>query len=566
MGSGLTGYKWVVLEERNKAPQELLTKYGKVIGQLLYNRKEIFNNNFDEENIYPTLKRLIDPYLFNKLDKISYELARDIKDRKKIVIYGDYDADGITSTALLVNFFKDIKADVRYYIPSRFYEGYGLNRSAIKKISQMADVLIVVDSGTNAYEELIYAKKLGLKVFVLDHHEAKERILEDDQVQILNPKLHDDIDILFKHLASVGITFYVIIMLRKLLNLEIKLKPYLDIVALGTVADVVPLSLINRILVQKGIEEINKRRRTGLKALLEYLSIERVSSFDVGFVLAPRLNAAGRLDDAKKAVKLLTTNNEAKGRQLSVELEVLNKKRQKLTELAFKECQVKLKKEKDIKSIVVADENWHPGIVGIVAGRLAHQYKVPAVVLSVKNGTAIGSVRSTGNINIYKVMEENAELFDRFGGHTLAAGLTMPSKNIEKFREILIDYVSSLREEDKISFIEVDMEVPLSHWTPENVEKLKILEPFGEGNPYPKFIARGLRIDDFMTVGAGNQHLKFWFKDNSGKAYPALWWGSVGFFKKLSVGMNVDVIYTPKLSTWNGDLGVEFIVEDIKIN
>ncbi|WP_457622786.1 single-stranded-DNA-specific exonuclease RecJ [Persephonella sp.] len=566
MDSGLTGYKWVVLEEKNKAPEDILKKFGKVIGQLLYNRKEIFDNNFEEDNIYPTLKKLLDPQLFNDLDRISYELASVIKSKKRIVIYGDYDADGITSTSLLVNFFKEIKADVRYYIPSRFYEGYGLNRSAIKKIAQMSDVLIVVDSGTNAYEELLYAKKLGLKVFVLDHHEAKEEILEEEHIYILNPKLHDKINPLFKHLASVGITFYVIIMLRRLLDLDIKLKPYLDIVALGTVADVVPLSLINRILVQKGIEEINKKRRVGLKALLDYLSIDKVTSFDVGFVLAPRLNAAGRLDDAKKAVKLLTTKDESKGRQLSIELEVLNKKRQKLTELAFKESQVKLKKEKNIKSIVVADENWHPGIVGIVAGRLAHQYKVPAVVLSVKNGTAIGSVRSTGNINIYKIMEENADLFDRFGGHTLAAGLTMPSKNIEKFKEILIDYVSSLKEEDKVSFIEVDMEVPLSYWTPENVEKLKILEPFGEGNPYPKFIARGLRIDDFMTVGAGNQHLKFWFKDIDGKAYPALWWGSVGFFKKLSVGMNVDIIYTPKLSTWNGDTGVEFIVEDIKIN
>ncbi len=566
MESGLTGYRWILLAERNKAPDDLLKRYGRILGQLIYNRREIFNGEFEEENIYPTLKKLLSPEKFTDLDKISFELAQIIKKKKKIVIYGDYDADGITSTALLVNFFRDINIDVRYYIPSRFYEGYGLNRSAIKKISEIADVLIVVDSGTNAVDELIYAKELGLKVFVLDHHEAKDEVARDEDIRILNPKLHNNIDIMFKHLASVGIAFYVIIMLRKLLNLEIKLKPYLDIVSIGTVADVVPLSLINRILVQKGIEEINKRKRTGIKSLLDYLSIDKVSSFDVGFTLAPRLNAAGRLDDAKKAVKLLITRNDNTGRQLSMELEFLNKKRQKLTELAFKDCQSKLKKEKDIKSIVVADENWHPGIVGIVAGRLVHQYKVPSVVLSVKNGTAIGSVRSTGNINIYKMMEENADLFDRFGGHTHAAGLTMPSKNIEKFKERLSDFVTTIRDEDKISFIEIDMEVPLSYWMPETVEKLKILEPFGEGNPYPKFLARNLKIDDFMTVGSGNQHLKFWFKDLEGKAYSALWWGSVNFFKKLSVGMKVDVVYTPKLSSYNGEKGVDFIVEDIKIN
>ncbi|WP_457640594.1 single-stranded-DNA-specific exonuclease RecJ [Persephonella sp.] len=565
MDSGLTGHRWVIIEEKNKAPEFLVKKFGKVIGQLIYNRKEIFNNNFDEESIYPTLKKLLDPSLFHKLDLVSFELAKVIKEKKKIVIYGDYDADGITSTSLLVNFLRDINADVKYYIPSRFHEGYGLNKSAIKKISQLADVLIVVDSGTNAYDELVYAKNLGLKVFILDHHEPKNPLWEEGEIFILNPKLHDDINILFKHLASVGIAFYVIIMLRKILNLDIKIRPYLDIVSIGTIADVVPLSLINRIFVQKGIEEINKKRRAGIRALIQFLSLQKVSAFDVGFVIAPRLNAAGRLDDAKKAVKLLTTKKDSVGKQLSLELEFLNKKRQKLTELAFKECQIKLKKERDIKSIVVADEKWHHGIVGIVAGRLVQQYKVPAVVLSVNNGVAIGSARSTGNINIYKMMEENADLFDRFGGHTLAAGLTMPSKNIDKFKERLSEYVANLSDEDKISFIEIDMETPLSYWSPENVEKLKMLEPFGEGNPYPKFVARGLKIDDFMTVGPGNQHLKFWFKDEKGNAYPALWWGSVGYFKKLSVGMKIDIVYTPKISSWNGKTGVDFIIEDMKI-
>ncbi len=266
---GLTGYKWIVIEEKNKAPEELLRRYGRILGQLIYNRREIFNNDFDEDAIFPTLTKLLDPKLFNELDVISYEIAQAIKNRKKIVIYGDYDADGITATSLLVTFLRDIKADVRYYIPSRFDEGYGLNKEAIRKISKYADILIVVDSGTNAVPELIYAKNLGLKVIVLDHHEPKEELPNDPNIKILNPKLHPDINNLFKHLASVGIAFYVMIMLRRLLNLEIKLKPYLDIVSIGTVADVVPLSLINRIFVQKGIEEINKRKRIGIKALLD---------------------------------------------------------------------------------------------------------------------------------------------------------------------------------------------------------------------------------------------------------------------------------------------------------
>ena len=562
---GLTGYKWIVIEEKNKAPEELLRRYGRILGQLIYNRREIFNNDFDEDAIFPTLTKLLDPKLFNELDVISYEIAQAIKNRKKIVIYGDYDADGITATSLLVTFLRDIKADVKYYIPSRFDEGYGLNKEAIRKISKYADILIVVDSGTNAVPELIYAKNLGLKVIVLDHHEPKEELPNDPNIKILNPKLHPDINNLFKHLASVGIAFYVMIMLRRLLNLEIKLKPYLDIVSIGTVADVVPLSLINRIFVQKGIEEINKRKRIGIKALLDSLSLNNVTSFDIGYTIAPRLNAAGRLDDARKAVKLLISKKEEESAYLTRELDFLNKKRQKLTEKAFRESQVKIKKEKSLHAIVVGDQNWHPGIVGIVAGRLAEKYKVPAFVLAIRNGKAIGSVRSPGNINIFKLMEKNADLFERFGGHPLAAGLTMSSKKISILKERLNAEISNLKDKDTEAILEIDMEVPLKHWTIENVEKLKILEPYGEGNPYPLFLAKDLRIDDFFQIGGANQHLKFWLKDREGNIFSGLWWNANDYFKKISVGMYINIVYTPKISSWKGNNSIDFIIKDLEI-
>lgn len=563
---GLSGYRWVVIEEKNRAPEELLRRYGKILGQLIYNRREIFNNDFDEDAIFPTLTKLLDPKLFNELDVISYEIANAVKKKRKIVVYGDYDADGITATALLVNFLRDINADVRYYIPSRFEEGYGLNKDAIRKIAKYADILIVVDSGTNAVEELIYAKNLGLKVVVLDHHEPKEELPIDENIKILNPKLHPDINHLFKHLASVGIAFYVMIMLRRLLNIEIKLKPYLDIVSIGTVADVVPLSLINRIFVQKGIEEINKKRRVGIKALLASLALQNVTSFDIGYTIAPRLNAAGRLDDARKAVKLLTSKKEEESIFLSKELDFLNKKRQKLTEKAFRESQIKIRKEKELHTIVVGDTNWHPGIVGIVAGRLAEKYKVPAFVLSIKNGKAIGSVRSTGNINIFKLMEKNADLFDRFGGHPLAAGLTMPSAKISLLKERLSQDIKELSQRETEAVLEVDMEVPLKYWTIENVEKLKILEPFGEGNPYPQFLARNLRIDDFFMIGGANQHLKFWLKDEEGNIHSGLWWNASDHFKKISVGMYVDIVYTPKVSSWKGKTSIDFVIKDMELH
>jgi len=566
MTTGLTGRRWIVLERKNRAPDFLVKKYGYVLAQLIYNRRELFNNSFDEDTIYPSLKKLLDPQLFKDLDAVSLKLADLIKKRKRIAIYGDYDADGVTSTALLVNFFRDIGVDVKYYIPSRFYEGYGLNIKAIKKISQIADVLIVVDSGTNAYKELLYARKLGLEVFVLDHHEPSDNFRQTEDILILNPKLYEDINPLFRHLASVGISFYLIIMLRRLLQFDIKLKPYLDIVAIGTVADVVPLSLINRIFVKKGIQEINKRNRPGIKALLESISLDNVSSFEIGFNIAPRLNAAGRLDDAKKAVKLLITKNESIGKALSEELEFLNRKRQKLTEHTFKETQSRLKKEKEINCIVVSDEKWHPGIVGIVAGRLVEKYKVPSVVLSVKNGKAVGSARSIPSINLFEIMEKHSHLFERFGGHSQAAGLTIQTQNIPKLKNLLSKAVKELTRGDNETFLEIDMEVPLSYWDAEKVKQLKSLEPFGEGNPSPLFVAKGLRISDFMTVGQTNQHLKFWLKDREKNAFSALWWNYADRIKDLSVGMFVDIVYTPKISSWNGKISIDFILKDIAVS
>lgn len=565
MEKGISGQRWLLIEKKNKAPEYLIEKYGKVIAQLIYNRKELFDNKLEEEYIYPSLEKLSSPEEFKKLEEIAGKLADRIKKGKKIVIYGDYDADGITSTALLANFLYDIGVKTKYYIPSRFNEGYGLNKKAIKKISEIADVLIVLDSGTNAHDELTFATKHGLEVFVIDHHEPKNPQWYASNISILNPKLHKDISLNFHHLSTVGLVFYIMIMLRKLLNLDIKLKPYLDIVSIGTIADVVPLSLLNRILVKKGIDEINKKQRLGVKALLETLSLNKVNSFDISFHIAPRINAAGRLDDAKKAVKLLISRNEKQSKQLAYELELLNKKRQKITEAVFKESQISIKQRGFSNSIVIANENWHSGVIGIVAGRLLEKYKVPAIVLSIQNGYAVGSVRSTKEINIYKILEKHSYLFEKFGGHSMAAGLTIKSSNIPLLKRILEEEIERFEKEEPI--IEIDMEVSLSYWDEENFKKLSILEPFGEGNPYPKFIGRRVRIQDFITVGSEHQHVKFWLKEEETKqTFQALWWGAKNYINLLSVGQIVDIVYTPKSSCWNGKTTIDFIINDIKIN
>lgn len=563
MQKGLTGQAWIVLSEKNNPPDYLIKKYGKVLAQLLYNRQELFGENLSEESIYPSLRNLLNPSLFIKLEEISGKLANLIKKGKRIAIYGDYDADGITSTALLANFLYDIGVKVRYYIPSRFSEGYGLNKAAIKKISTLADILIVLDSGTSAYEELQFAIDNGLQVFVLDHHEPKDKNWFYKNVNILNPKLFDNINPYFKHLSTVGIVFYLMIMLRKHLNLNIKLKPYLDIVSIGTIADVVPLTRINRILVKEGIKEINKRHRVGIKALLQNIALSRVNSFDISFHIAPRINAAGRLDDAKKAVKLLITRDFKQSKILANELEALNKKRQKITENLLHECQKSINEKSPEEIIVVHGENWHQGVIGIVAGRLLEKYKVPSIVLAVNNGKAVASVRSTPNINIHKILHKHSYLFEKFGGHSMAAGFSIKTSNIPKLKQVLKEEIKHIKKEE--TYLEIDMEIPLSYWNEKTFKQLSILEPFGEQNPFPIFLARGLRIEDFMTVGKENLHLKFYLRDENKNVYQALWWNAKNYVNKLSVGMKIDIAYIPKISIFNNKTSIDFIISDIAI-
>ncbi|MGC9006696.1 MAG: single-stranded-DNA-specific exonuclease RecJ [Sulfurihydrogenibium sp.] len=572
MDVGISGYQWVLLEKLNPAPQELKERFGEVFAQVLYNRKIIFDKDFSENYIIPELKNLIKPSYFYSLEEIAIKLVDSIKKKKRIVIYGDYDADGITSTALLYNFFRDIKYPVKYYIPSRFTEGYGLNKDAIRTISQEADVLIVVDSGTNAIEELFYAKALGLEVFVLDHHEPsdfwkdKDPLKFEEKINIINPKFYPDevINPMFKHLATVGIAFYLISVIRRLLEIDIKLRNYLDIVAIGTVSDLVPMSFINRVMVKTGIEEINKNKRIGISKLREVSSLNKdINTQDIAFMIGPRINAAGRLADAKKSVKILITNDETKATILANELESLNRKRQKITDTVVREAESQIQNYPYDNAIVLAKENWHGGVVGIVAGKLTEKYKIPTVVLSINNGKAVGSARSVAKVNIYKALNRCKDIFEKFGGHAAAAGLTIKSEKIEEFRYRLNKSVEEVAEEKPWAVKEVDMEVPLSYWNISKVKQIYTLAPFGEKNPYPKFLDRNLRVDHFFVATKNLVILNL--KDQNKRFFVCKWWKGSDLIHSISVGCLVDIVYIPEIDNYKGIEEVSFVIEDLKI-
>lgn len=562
--------EWIDLSKVNPAPDFLIEKYGKVFAQVLYNRKELFDKDFSEDSIFPMLKNLTSPSGFYSLNDVALKLAEHIRKKSSIVVYGDYDADGATSTSLLINFFKDIGIDAKYYIPNRLSEGYGLNRSAIDYISKQANVLIVCDSGTNAFDELFYARSLGLEVFVLDHHEPSQewQNLEppylSDKISIVNPKFYSDnqINPFFKHLATVGIVFYLIAVIRKLLNIDIKLRDYLDIVAIGTIADVVPMSLINRILVKTGIEEINKRKRIGVKELITAarLGDKEITSKDIGYVIAPRINASGRIADAKISVKLLTTNDPVKADILAKELENLNRERQRLTEVVMSEAEEELQKQDIRNVIVVGKEDWHSGVVGIVAGKLTEKYKLPSIVLSVSNGKAVGSARSVSKVNIYKALDKCSNLLDKFGGHSMAAGMTLKANLIPQLREKLSQAVKEMAGEGPWSIKEVDMEVPLSYWTVDRVKQIYSLQPFGEKNPVPKFIAKHLYIE---SLTAYNSLLVITLVENGSK-FKAKMFKPKELLEKLSTGMVIDIIYTPEINQYKGFENIEFMIDDFR--
>jgi single-stranded-DNA-specific exonuclease len=572
MEIGISGYQWIDLSKTNPAPDFLVKKYGKVFAQVLYNRRDLFDKDFSQDYIFPELKNLVNPSYFHSLEEIALKLVEHIKRKTPIVVYGDYDADGITSTSLLINFFKDLGINAKYYIPSRFSEGYGLNKEAIKKLSEHGKVLIVCDSGTNAFDELFYAKSLGLEVFVLDHHEPSHLWQNytpsflSEKINIINPKFYSDeqINPLFKHLATVGIAFYLIAIIRRLLNIDIKLRDYLDIVAIGTVADVVPMSFINRVMVKIGLEELNKQKRAGIKELLNVARVKKeLTSQDIGFIIGPRINASGRLADARNSVKLLITRDQSRANVLAIELENLNKKRQRLTDNVISEAEKELQKQ-DLKNvIVIGKEGWHSGVVGIAAGRLTEKYKLPSVILSVNNGKAVGSARSVSKVNIYKALDKCRDLFDKFGGHSMAAGMSLKISLIPELKERLNQAVEEVAEEKPWAVKEIDMEVELSYWTTEKVKEIYTLQPFGEKNPIPKFLARNLKIE-FFTNPAKNL-LILNLKDENKNIFNAKSWKAKELLDKLSIGMMIDIVYTPEINYYKGFENLDFVIDDLKI-
>jgi single-stranded-DNA-specific exonuclease len=568
--------KWKLPEKNNTSPVHLSDELGlnPIVVTILSNR--LISNSEDVRRfLRPSLKDLHNPFLMKDIDKGVDRLITAISRSERIVVYGDYDADGITSIAVLVKFLRGIQQPVTYYIPDRITEGYGLNRAAIDAIgNDGASLIITVDCGITDTEEVTYAASRGIDTIILDHHEVPDVL--PDAVAAINPN-RPDCQFPFKHLAGVGIVFNFLIALRGTLRNRgfwtkrpyPNLKEYLDLVALGTIGDISPLVNENRIFAKIGLEIINEGRRKGIKALKEKSGVDLsvVGTQEASFKLIPRINAAGRVGSPKDAVELLLTDDPGEALRLASVLDGYNRDRQHIERAILNEILSHIKArygEGDIKSIVLASYEWHPGVIGIVASKLVDRYYRPVVLISLKDGVGKGSGRSISEFNLYKGLKDNCDPFLlSYGGHRYAAGISIREENIDAFSSALDNAV--LTGLDLVTLSPrtcVDACCTLNQIDHDLIAQIDMLAPFGNMNPEPILCVRNITVTSLATVG--NNHLRMVMKDDTAH-HRSIWFG-MGHLSDRLFNSHVDALCTPQINTWNGMSNIQLRMKDVALS
>ena len=514
----------------------------------------------------PTLAQgLRSPLLLKDMDVAARRLADAIAKGERVAVYGDYDVDGVTGAAQMVLFLRELGADPLLHVSNRFREGYGLHAGAIRALADAgARVLVTADCGTANVDELALAGSLGLDVIVCDHHHAPAT--RPPALAVLHP-LRADCEFPFKGLSGAGVVFYLLMGLRMELRARghttlPDLRRYLDLVALGTVADVVPLREENRVLVAYGLRTLDGTSRPGLQALKEAAVVERASVRSIGFRIAPRLNAGGRLADAQRAVDVLVTSDAEQGRALAAELECCNAERRAIEEAMVGEA-VRLVGDRPGRSIVVASDGWHQGVVGIVAARLAERFHRPALVIALDGELGRGSGRSVRGVDLHGAVSECRAHLETFGGHRQAVGFSLRRECVDALAASFEDaIVRTVRPADTEPLLALDAEVALSSLTTALAEALVALEPHGPGNPEPVFLARDVRVVSARSVGDPSRpHLRLRLS-HDGRTVPAIAFGRGN--QAVAVGDRLDVAFTPRLSRWQGVDRLEIEVIDLR--
>lgn len=534
----------------------------------------------DIENFFNgSLKSLRNPFEISDMEKAAERIAKAVMNHERICIYGDYDVDGITATALLYIFLMQCGANVSYYIPNRLEEGYGLNKEAVKEIAaRKTNLIITVDCGISAVQEVLEASIHGMDIIITDHHQPSKE-LPVAAYAIINPMREDD-TYPNKTLAGVGVAFKTVMALRFVLKKydffkqEVpNIRNLLDIVTLGTIADVMPLVDENRIFVRHGLELMSGENvRIGideLKKTVENLSAsKKMKTSNIGFQLAPRINAMGRMASSEKSFKLLVTQNRSEAKQLALELDNENKYRQMIERDILQQTYDLIEKNQyaELQSgLVIASDNWHPGVIGIVASRVVDKYFKPTVILTEDNGVYKGSARSIPGFHLYDGLSSLSDILISFGGHKYAAGVKLEKKNLEEFRNRFNEVVkTSLKEEDFIPEIYIDAEIDSKDITNEVMQWLEKLEPYGQGNKEPVFFMKKVfkyQVETF--VGKNFNHLKCVFEKN-GLIFEAIGYNMKEYKSLMAENDKFDILFSLVHNTWKNTKVIQLNLKDIK--
>ncbi|PKL88513.1 MAG: single-stranded-DNA-specific exonuclease RecJ [Ignavibacteriae bacterium HGW-Ignavibacteriae-2] len=541
-----------------------------VLADLLIHRG--ITNFFDAKKYFrPELSSLYDPYLMDGMKDAAKRVIRAITDNEKIYVYGDYDVDGTCSAAIMYLFLKELGADIEVFIPNRLTDGYGISKESIDFLHEKkTNLMISVDCGITAVEEVEHAKKLGIDTIICDHHQPKDEI--PDAVAVLDP-LKPGCNYPFKYLSGAGVAFKLIrAVADRFGHKELPLK-YLDLVALAGAADIVPLVDENRALVWKGLEYINQSPRPGILALIKIAGMEpgELTAGQVVFTIAPRINAVGRLGDAQRAVELFVTNDHVEAQRLANILESENKERRKIDEITFSHAVKLVEETVDFENdlgIVLHDDNWHPGVIGIVASRLVEKYYRPSVMLATSDGVAKGSARSISGFNIYEALQNCEDLLIQFGGHQAAAGVAIEISKVDEFRKRFNTILKEkLTPDDILPEIKIDTKISLSEISPKFVRILDQFSPFGPGNMRPVFLAEKVSFANYPRI-VGTNHILTTIKQNgSEKIFDAIGFNLGHFVNYVDKDRDLlDIVFTIEKINKNGISYPQLRLKDIRIH
>ena len=556
--------KWQIFEPDKNKIEEIKSKYkvNQLLAIILANR-----NILKEEDIRlflnPTRNDFYNPFLITDMDIAVNRIIKAIENKENITIYGDYDVDGITSITVLKSFLNDIGVEANTYIPNRLIEGYGLNKEAIDKISKKGcNLMITVDCGISAIEEIEYANSLGIETIITDHHEAGNEIPK--AIAVIDNKRKDS-KYPFRELAGVGVVFKLI----QAIGITLKLKEesylkYLDIVCIGTISDIVPLVDENRVIAKLGLLLVAQTKNIGLRSIINSSGYNKIDSNTISFGVAPRINACGRMGKAEEALELFLSKDKNEANELTNKLNEHNRKRQETEKTIFENAVEKIKEEHldENKAIIVGGENWHHGVIGIVSSKITEMYFKPSILLSFEeDGIGKGSGRSIPGFDLHEALMKCSDTIEKFGGHSMAVGITVKKDNLEKFKKEFEQIATQSKIDEIIPIINIDAKVDLSDIDKEMVESLKQLEPFGEANKMPVFAFKNLKIDSIRALSEG-KHLKLTLKDNN-YIINAIGFNIGYLANEYRIGDKIDVAGVLEINTFNGVDNLQINIKDI---